>query len=176
MTRAGTILLLLLCAAGFAAGCTAASDAGDPPEDPPETTAAPPEASRELRVEGVAAGAPGQGPAEPRVVVAPSAKALSGAIGGEVPDRGEGAYLLAQWGRKPTGGYTLAVESASIEGERVTVRLALKGPPEDAILTQALTYPYALAVVRGLAARGEEFVFEDGSGRRLDWPVRRAGG
>ena len=174
MTRAGTILLLLLCAAGFAAGCAAASDAGGPPEDPPETTVAPPEASRELRVEGVAAGAPGQGPAEPRVVVAPSAKALSSAIGGEVPDRGEGAYLLAQWGRKPTGGYALAVESASIEGERVTVRLALKGPPEDAILTQALTYPYSVAVARGLDPRGKEFLLEDGGGEMLGWAVRRA--
>ncbi len=123
----------------------------------------------------MAAGAPGRGPERPRVVVAPSAEALSETVGGRIPDHGEGAYLLCYWGQKPTGGYSLAVESARLEGERVTVRLALKEPPEDAVLTQALTYPYVLAVVRGLDPEGKEFVFEE-EGEELGWPVRRAGG
>ena len=171
MIRTATILLFVL----IVAGCAAASDAGESPEDRPETTNAPPQASRELRVEEIAAGAPGRGPAEPRVIVAPSAQALSHEVDGEIPDRGEGTYLLCYWGQKPTGGYSLAVESARTEGERVTVRLALKEPPEDAILTQALTYPYVLAVVRGLDPQGEEFVIEDEKGEGLGWPVRRAG-
>lgn len=177
MARAATALFVLL----FAAGCFAAGDTGSPSGSRPGTTGALPEttapngASRELRVEGVAAGAPGQGPAVPRVVLAPSAAVLSEAIGGGVPDRGDGTYLLAYWGRKPTGGYSLAVESARIEGEQVTVRLALKEPP-DAILTQAFIYPYVLVVLGGLDPRGKEFVFEEMGGRRLGWPVRSEGG
>ena len=57
----------------------------------------------------------------------------------------------------------------------MTVRLALEEPPRDAILTQALTYPYAVAVIRELDPRGKDFSFVDEEGRELGWPVRRAG-
>ena len=65
----------------------------------------------------------------------------------ELPDSGRGAYLTCYWGEKTTGGYSLGVESARLEGDRVTVALALEEPPSDVILTQALTYPYAMALV-----------------------------
>jgi hypothetical protein len=106
------------------------------------------------------------------VVVAPSAAALSEAIGANVPDSGEGAYLAAYWGMKPTSGYSLAVESARLEGDRVMVRLVLTKPPRDAMLMQAYTYPNAVAVVRNLNPRGKDFSFTDQNGRELAWPVR----
>jgi hypothetical protein len=43
-------------------------------------------------------------------------------------------------------------------------------------VTQALTYPYAVAVVRGLDPTAKDFLVVDQGGRRLDWPVRRVGG
>ena len=129
---------------------------------------------RNLKVEGIFSGAPGQGPQSPRVVVAPSASALSKELGVEIPDSGEGIYLISYWGEKPTGGYSLAVESARLEGDRLTVRLKLKEPPPDAMVTQALTYPYAAAVVRDADLQGKEFSFVEGDGRKLDWPVRRS--
>ena len=156
------VLLLVL-----AVGCSA-----DDGTEPSSGTTGP---SEELRVEGISSGAPGQGPARPRVVLAPSAAALSQEIGAAVPDSGGGTYLAAYWGEKPTGGYSLAVRSASLEGERVSVQLALKEPPPDAMVTQALTYPYAVALVRGLDLRGKGFSFVDRAGRELDWPVRRVG-
>jgi hypothetical protein len=159
MVRAGTVALLLL----LAAACSAGNDS-------------PSEAPRDLRVERISSGAPGQGPEQPEVVLAPSAAALSEAIGANVPDSGRGTYLAAYWGEKSTGGYSLAVESARLEGDRVTVRLALKEPPRDAIVTQALTYPYAVAVVRDLDPQGKDFSFTDQDGRELGWPVRLAGG
>ncbi len=158
MVRAGTVALLLLLAAGCSAG-----------------NGSPSEAPRDLRVERISSGAPGQGPEQPRVVVAPSAATLSEAIGANMPDSGNGTYLAAYWGRKPTGGYSLAVESARLEGDRVTVRLALEEPPRDAVVTQALTYPYAVAVVRSLDPGGKDFSFTDQSGRELGWPIRLAG-
>ena len=152
------MLLLVL-----AAGCSAGNDSAS-------------EAPREVRVERISSSAPGQGPGQPRVVVAPSAAALSEAIDANIPDSGNGTYLAAYWGRKPTGGHSLAVESARLAGDRVTVELALRKPPPDAIVTQALTYPYAVAAIRDLEPGGKGFSFVDEEGRKLDWPVRRAGG
>jgi hypothetical protein len=156
------VALLLL-----VAGCSA----GDGSE-PSETTGA----SEELQVMSISSEEPGQGPQRPRAVVAPSASTLSEAIGANVPESGSGTYLAAYWGEKPTGGYTMSVRSARLEGDRVTVRISLKEPPRDAILTQALTYPYAVAVIRDLSPEGKAFTFADEGGRELDWPVRRAGG
>ena len=158
MVRAGTIALLLL-----AAGCSVGNGA-EPSTDAP----------RDLRVARISSGAPGQGPERPRVILAPSAGALSRAVGANVPDSGEGTYLAAYWGEKPTGGYSLAVESARLEGDRVTVQLPLKEPPPDALVTQALTYPYAVGVLRDLDPRGKQFYFADQRGRELGWSVRPA--
>ncbi len=153
MLRAGLVTLLLLLA-----GCSAAPG----PEEP-----------RDLRVERISSDAPGQGPRHPQAVVAPSAAALSGEIGTNVPDSGSGTYLAAYWGEKPTGGYSMSVRSARLEGSRVIVRLALREPPRDAILTQALTYPYAVAVIRELDPGGKDFSFVEENGRALGWPVSR---
>jgi hypothetical protein len=149
------MMLLLL-----AAGCSAGNGSEEP---------------RDLRVERISSDAPGQGPQQPRAVVASSAAALSGATGANVPDSGSGTYLAAYWGEKPTGGYSMSVRSAHLKGDRVTVRLALKEPPRDAILTQAFTYPYAVAVIRDLSPGDRDFSLVDENGRELGWPVRRVG-
>ena len=166
MIRAGTILLLLV-----AAGCSTGGQADDPSETQ-GASAAP----HDLRVERISAGAPGQGFENPRVIAAPSAAALSAAIGASIPASGYGAYLAAYWGEKPTGGYSLGVESARIEGDRVTVQLLLEEPPPDAVVTQALTYPYSVVVLRDLDPRGKDFALLGREGRELDWPVRLVAG
>ena len=152
MLRAGLVVILLL-----VAGCAADDGSGEP---------------RDLRVEQVSSNAPGQGPEQPLVVVAPSARALSEATGANVPGLWRGAYVAAYWGEKRTGGYSIAVRSARLEGDRVTVGLELKEPPSDAILTQALTHPYAIAVIRGLRPRGKDFTFVDENGKDLGWPYK----
>lgn len=165
MVRVGPILLLLLLSA-----CSATGDSG--------SSEAPPEARepRDLRVEPLAAGAPGEGPQRPRVVLAPSAEALSGELDAEIPDSGRGTYLVAYSGERPTGGYSVNVAGARVEGDRVTVRFSLEGPPSDAIVTQALSYPYVISVLKDLDATGKTFSFVNGNGETLDWPVRRVGG
>jgi hypothetical protein len=167
MVRVGLMALLLL-----VAGCSAGDGSEPSDEEPPETTGA----SEELRVMRISSEEPGQGPQRPRAVVAPSASALSEAIGASVPESGSGTYLAAYWGEKPTGGYSMSVRSARLEGDRVTVRLSLEEPPRDAILTQALTYPHTVAMIRDLSPEGKAFSFADERGRGLDWPIRRAGG
>jgi hypothetical protein len=112
---------------------------------------------------------------EPRLLVAGSAEELSGAAGTEVPDLGDGAYLAALWGEKPTGGYSVGFEGASVEGRGATVTLALGEPPPGLIVTQALTYPHAIGFARGLDPEGLEFSVRDLGGRTLEWPVLRVG-
>ena len=135
-----------------------------------------PETTREsgttdgIRIEQVSSGSGGL--EQRQVVVAPSADALSEATGAKVRDAGEGTYLAAFWGKKPTGGYTMKISSARTEGSRIVVQLNLEKPPPDAMVSQALTYPYAAAVLRGVDPGEKEFVFLTQNGRELDWPVR----
>jgi hypothetical protein len=185
MKRSLPALLLMFV---LAVGCYGNGGSGEPDAEDPasETTAGrPAETTGQgttaqevdgLVVEQLLSGAPGSGPKRPRVVMASSAAALFERTGLEVPDSGGGTYLAAFWGRKPTGGFAIGADSARREGDEVVVRLKLEKPPEDAFVTQALTYPYAVAVVRGLDPAGREFVFVDGEDRELGWPVRMAGG
>jgi hypothetical protein len=108
---------------------------------------------RDLRGKRVASGAPGEGPRrDPRVVTAPSAGALSRDLGAQIRGSGEGTYLVVYGGPRQTGGYSVGVAGARVEGDRVTVRISLEDPPPDAIVTQSLSYPYEISVLRGLSA------------------------
>lgn len=124
-----------------------------------------------IEIEQISSGSDGL--SQRQVVVAPSAGALSEATGAQVPSTGEGTYLAAFWGEKPTGGYTVGILSAQMEGDRVTVQLVLEEPPPDAMVGQALTYPYATAVVRGGIREDTDLTFVTQEGRELDWAVRR---
>lgn len=154
-------LIFLLCA-GCAAGDGSSSEGVRSPAR-----------MRVLDVEQISSG--DRGLERQRVITAPSAAALAGASGVRVPDSGEGVYVAAFWGRKTTGGYAVSVESARVSDERITVQLALREPPPDAFVTQAITYPYAVAVVRGEALEGKQLLVEGEDGRELGWPVLRVG-
>ncbi len=104
MVRVGPILLLILLSA-----CSTGGDRGASEDDPPET----PE-PRDLRVERVASGTPGEGPRNPRVVLAPSAEALPEEPGAQIRDSGEGTYTVVYRGQKPTGGYSVGVAWAMV--------------------------------------------------------------
>ncbi len=148
-----------------------------------ETTASPSGEERMLEVRRIDSGSFGQGAAEPRAIVATSSESLSEAVnlsiqGAEstAADMGGGeAYIAVLWGRKNTGGYAIEIESARVEGDRVFVTLALRSPPEGAIVSQALTYPYAVAALEDLDPSNKDFVLTDESGRELDWPVETVG-
>ncbi len=123
-----------------------------------------------VQLEQLSSGA--MGPERRQILIASSARDLAAATGLEVPDSGEGTYVAVSWGEKSTGGYTVDFGSASVEGVRVTINVELKPPPADAMVAQALTYPYAAAVLRGVDAGEKEFVFVTQNGREIGWPVR----
>ncbi|CAN5881627.1 hypothetical protein BH23ACT11_BH23ACT11_29490 [soil metagenome] len=181
-----TFLLTLLLVAGCSSGAGSGSDSETEGTDStsgttsgasggistpaPETTQES-EAANEVTIEQISSG--DDGAKKPQIVVAASAKALSTATNTLVPDSGEGTYLAAFWGEKPTGGYTVEVSSAWEEDGQIVVQLALKKPPPDAMVSQALTYPYAAAVTRSEVSQDQDFSFITQGDRELNWPVRR---
>lgn len=50
-------------------------------------------------------------------------------------------------GERNSGGYSVVTRGATIEGETLLVDGEVQGPPRDAVVTQALTYPYAVIAV-----------------------------
>lgn len=166
-------LLVLFLAAGCASGDGSADDTATSTLGSSEKSVRSPE-MRELGVQRISSGE--QGLEQRRIVAAPSAAALSQETGMRVSGAGDGVYVAAFWGRKTTGGYSVAVESARLEGEEITIRLALRQPPPDAFVAQVITYPYAVAVLRGADLEGKKLVAEREGGGELDWPVRIVGG
>lgn len=115
-----------------------------------------------------------RGPARRQVVVAGSARELAEATGVKVPNSGGGLYVSAHAGEQPTGGYQVAISSTA-PGE---IQVTLREPGEGAIVTQALTQPYAVAVVKtaeGGVPEAGDLRFVNASGEPLDWTVARAG-
>lgn len=54
-------------------------------------------------------------------------------------------------GERNTGGYSIVVRDAAVDGETLLIEGEVKGPPPEAIVTQALTYPYAVFAVKNRA-------------------------
>ncbi|MDP8930808.1 MAG: protease complex subunit PrcB family protein [Actinomycetota bacterium] len=119
-----------------------------------------------------------QGPPFPQVFVAVSPDALSNAVsdalslGLEVPGSGVGTYLGACMGVKPSGGFSVAIESARRKGNQVTIHLALQDLGRNEIAFQAMTSPFTVAVIRDLDPREKAFSFV----AELDWEVVHVGG
>jgi hypothetical protein len=56
-------------------------------------------------------------------------------------------YLLVTYGEKPTGGFEVEITGIDEEEDRLVVTAHFTEPGEDDIVTQALTYPYDLAML-----------------------------
>ncbi|MBI3963140.1 MAG: protease complex subunit PrcB family protein [Deinococcus sp.] len=62
--------------------------------------------------------------------------------------------LVALLGQRPTGGYSISFVDAVLASGTLTVLVDITEPPDDALLIQAITSPYALALVpRGGVSR-----------------------
>lgn len=163
-------------ALAFAASCGA--DDGANPRTDSETTMASTEEERMLEVRRIDSGSLGQGDAEPRAFVASSSESLSAATG--IPIRGgestgassgEETYVAVLWGQKNTGGYSVEIGESRIESERVSITVVRENPPEGAIVSQALTYPYAVAAIENLDPENKTFSITDEDGNELEWQI-----
>jgi len=56
-------------------------------------------------------------------------------------------YMLVTYGEKPTGGYVVEITDIAEEEDKIVVTVHFTEPGEDDIVTQALTYPYDLAMM-----------------------------
>ena len=71
-------------------------------------------------------------------------------IGGGSPpevDFAKESVVILLAGQRRTGGYRVGPRGASLDGRTLVIDAAVHGPPPDAIVTQALTSPWAVIAV-----------------------------
>lgn len=56
-------------------------------------------------------------------------------------------YLLVTYGEKPTGGYDVEITDIETREDQIVATVEFTEPGEDEMVTQALTYPYDLAML-----------------------------
>ncbi len=58
-------------------------------------------------------------------------------------------YIFATWGSRPTGGYSVRIQEAIVEGDELRVPIEYTRPRPGEMVTQAFTHPVDLTVVDG---------------------------
>lgn len=72
-------------------------------------------------------------------------------------------WILATWGKKNTGGYDVHIDRIERRENRLRVHVSLSGPDKGELVTEAVTWPYALAAVDGTFEEVEYVVSGDAS-------------
>ena len=70
---------------------------------------------------------------------------------GEI-DFDQNDLVIVAWGEKPTGGFSINIESIQLQGGELAVTGKASTPPADAVTTQALTYPYSAVLIPNTSA------------------------
>lgn len=60
----------------------------------------------------------------------------------------EELYILVTYGERPTGGYSVKIEDVISKKDYIEVEVYFKAPEKGDLVTQAITYPYDLVVVK----------------------------
>lgn len=86
----------------------------------------------------------------PMVSLIDSAEAYESLFAGEVPvdvDFASQQAIVLALGQQPTGGYWISADAVQRVGNTLYVQATANRPGPDAMTTQALTYPFAVAVI-----------------------------
>lgn len=62
-------------------------------------------------------------------------------------DKMDYLYIVVGYGKQPTGGYSIAVESLYLTENSIYIDTSLIGPAKDDVVTQAITYPYIVVKI-----------------------------
>lgn len=60
---------------------------------------------------------------------------------------GDKTYLIVTRGAKPTGGYAVSIKEVVEKETEVVVKVQYQDPAPDAVVTQAISYPYVVAMI-----------------------------
>ena len=73
----------------------------------------------------------------------------------------ERTYLIIVLGQRPTGGYTINVNRLEQADDSLHVYAEEEGPPEDALVTQVISYPFIVISVPGQFAEDDVHIHLD---------------
>ncbi len=108
-----------------------------------EQLPAEPDNDQESNDEGVEVILPDQLPAEVEEWIEDSRQEFAG----QTYELEGVLYLLVTYGERPTGGYDVEITDIAVQDDKVVVTADFTEPAEDEMVTQALTYPYDLAMI-----------------------------
>ncbi len=81
--------------------------------------------------------------AQERASLGEKVRGVSGARPGVTTEKhGQRVAIVAALGEKRTGGYSIEITRVTLRGSLLTVKATVTEPARDAIVTQALTYPF----------------------------------
>ncbi|TDA64068.1 MAG: protease complex subunit PrcB family protein [Clostridia bacterium] len=69
----------------------------------------------------------------------------------------EGGYFLVAWGEQPTGGYRVVIAEITSTADGLEVVASLHPPQPGEMVTQVITYPYALVFAPGVEQQPVNF-------------------
>ncbi len=70
---------------------------------------------------------------------------------------GEDLYIIAGYGRQPTGGYSVGVEELYQTNNNIYLKLKFMGPAKTEKVTQEISYPYIVIKMKDI---GKSVVFK----------------
>lgn len=167
LLRASVLAVVLL---AISAACASTEDSPDP-------TTRSEDSPKDLTFEEVQAGASGNGSEEPGLLISNDPNPIRNLlqISETLPDDPNRTYIAASSGLRNTGGYSVTIERITArENGRVEVFVSESEPPEDARVTQSLTYPFSVVAVEGIADSSlseTTFVAVNPDGDELGWTV-----
>jgi hypothetical protein len=68
-------------------------------------------------------------------------------------DFNKNSVVVVFAGERPTGGWSVRITRVEQSGADCTVHYDVRRPPRGAMVTQVITHPYAVALVKGKCAR-----------------------
>ncbi|MBO8169224.1 MAG: protease complex subunit PrcB family protein [Thermoanaerobacteraceae bacterium] len=71
-------------------------------------------------------------------------------------------FFMVSWGEKPSGGYHVKIRNIEQKADKTIVRVEFSEPKPGEMVTEALTYPYAVEAVEGVVQEPVVFTTADG--------------
>lgn len=168
--RKTTALLAILICCIAVTGCATATATSQPAA--PALLPTQPAQAGTIAFEIVAQGAPFVSTGETLSMRAIRGDDPNKSVPNDLPEEGKAAlqsafaasdsslYIIINGGRQPSGGYSVHINSITINGSRLVVNYVVQGPKPGEGAATVLTYPFVIARVKNVSVPASAVVFE----------------